>query len=202
MNDCGFALLSFRNQLCRSKVYCRTAGDRQGELHDLLDKLVTKAQKLSDSSVSLYYFRYSLRFNKHISIVTNVGQTRTCGISESEMIVLSRVIIEISSYLPVHAQDESVAPKKSVLKVHSDVSSPTYYSRLLNNVCPCLYSASLYVVKVLRGAPPADTKPEQTASNTGASDVSSPPMCPRATFVFCHLTISRNVIYSFLFRSR
>ncbi|XP_041864402.1 myb-binding protein 1A-like protein [Melanotaenia boesemani] len=50
----------FRNQLCRSKVYCRTAGDRQGELHDLLEKLMTKAQKLSDSSVCLYYFSASL----------------------------------------------------------------------------------------------------------------------------------------------
>uniref|UniRef100_A0A3P9JKQ5 MYB binding protein (P160) 1a n=1 Tax=Oryzias latipes TaxID=8090 RepID=A0A3P9JKQ5_ORYLA len=46
----------FRNQLCRSKSYCRTAGDRQRELHDLLEKLMTKCQKLSDSSLSLYYF--------------------------------------------------------------------------------------------------------------------------------------------------
>uniref|UniRef100_A0A8C2ZRT0 MYB binding protein (P160) 1a n=1 Tax=Cyclopterus lumpus TaxID=8103 RepID=A0A8C2ZRT0_CYCLU len=50
----------FRNQLCRSKVYCRTAGDRQGELHDLLEKLMAKTQKLSDSSVCLYYFSASL----------------------------------------------------------------------------------------------------------------------------------------------
>ncbi|XP_022050041.2 myb-binding protein 1A-like protein [Acanthochromis polyacanthus] len=78
----------FRNQLCRSKVYCRTAGDRQGELHDLLDKLVTKAQKLSDSSVCLYYF-----------------------------------------------------------------------------------SASLYVVKVLRGAPPAETKDDPTAGRAAATDI-------------------------------
>lgn len=53
-----FSLWPLRNQLCRSKVYCRTVGDRQGELHDLLDKLMAKAQKLTDSSVSLYYFRY------------------------------------------------------------------------------------------------------------------------------------------------
>ncbi|XP_038564025.1 myb-binding protein 1A-like protein [Micropterus salmoides] len=78
----------FRNQLCRSKVYCRTVGDRQGELHDLLDKLMTKTQKLSDSSVCLYYF-----------------------------------------------------------------------------------SASLYVVKVLRGAPTADTKEEQTAGKAAANDL-------------------------------
>ncbi|XP_037543758.1 myb-binding protein 1A-like protein [Nematolebias whitei] len=50
----------FRNQLCRSKVYCRTVADRQGELHDLLDKLMGKAQKLNDSSVCLYYFSASL----------------------------------------------------------------------------------------------------------------------------------------------
>uniref|UniRef100_A0A1A8JRE6 MYB binding protein (P160) 1a n=1 Tax=Nothobranchius kuhntae TaxID=321403 RepID=A0A1A8JRE6_NOTKU len=50
----------FRNQLCRSKVYCRTAADRQGELHDLLDKLMSKSLKLSDSSVCLYYFSASL----------------------------------------------------------------------------------------------------------------------------------------------
>uniref|UniRef100_A0A3B3V5U9 MYB binding protein (P160) 1a n=1 Tax=Poecilia latipinna TaxID=48699 RepID=A0A3B3V5U9_9TELE len=53
----------FRNHLCRSKVYCRTAGDRQGELHDLLDKLMSKAQKLSDSSLCLYYFRYQATEN-------------------------------------------------------------------------------------------------------------------------------------------
>ncbi|XP_026184718.1 myb-binding protein 1A-like protein isoform X2 [Mastacembelus armatus] len=78
----------FRNQLCRSRVYCRTVGDRQGELHDLLDKLMTKTQKLPDSSVSLYYF-----------------------------------------------------------------------------------SASLYLVKVLRGAPPAETKEEETAEKSAANDV-------------------------------
>uniref|UniRef100_A0A3B3Y4X2 Myb-binding protein 1A n=1 Tax=Poecilia mexicana TaxID=48701 RepID=A0A3B3Y4X2_9TELE len=76
----------FRNHLCRSKVYCRTAGDRQGELHDLLDQLMSKAQKLSDSSLCLYYF-----------------------------------------------------------------------------------SASLYVVKVLRGAPPTETKEEPTADGAAAS---------------------------------
>ncbi|XP_040907509.1 myb-binding protein 1A-like protein [Toxotes jaculatrix] len=78
----------FRNQLCRSKVYCKTVGDRQGELHDLLDKLMTKTQKLSDSSVCLYYF-----------------------------------------------------------------------------------SASLYLMKVLRGTPPTDTKEEQAAQKTAENDL-------------------------------
>ncbi|XP_077403529.1 myb-binding protein 1A-like protein [Vanacampus margaritifer] len=50
----------FNNQLCRSKVYCRTVENRKEELHNLLDKLMTKAQKLSESSVGLYYFSAAL----------------------------------------------------------------------------------------------------------------------------------------------
>uniref|UniRef100_A0A4W6DF58 MYB binding protein (P160) 1a n=1 Tax=Lates calcarifer TaxID=8187 RepID=A0A4W6DF58_LATCA len=94
----------FRNQLCRSKVYCRTAGDRQGELHDLLEKLMTKTQKLSDSSVCLYYF-----------------------------------------------------------------------------------SASLYVVKVLRGAPPAETKEEQTAEKAALSSFMSRRKSPLTAQMFTDL---------------
>ncbi|XP_034033371.1 myb-binding protein 1A-like protein isoform X3 [Thalassophryne amazonica] len=44
------------NKLYRSKVYCRTIGDRQGALHDLVEKLMAKGRQLSDSSVCLYYF--------------------------------------------------------------------------------------------------------------------------------------------------
>ncbi|KAM8835422.1 myb-binding protein 1A-like protein [Synchiropus picturatus] len=50
----------FRNQLCRSKVYCKTADDRQGELHDLLSKLMDRTLKMSESSVALYYFSAAL----------------------------------------------------------------------------------------------------------------------------------------------
>ncbi|KAM9781294.1 myb-binding protein 1A-like protein isoform X1 [Syngnathus typhle] len=50
----------FKNQLCRSKGYCKTAQDRQEELHFLLNKLMTKMQKLSESSVGLYYFSAAL----------------------------------------------------------------------------------------------------------------------------------------------
>uniref|UniRef100_A0A8C9TZV3 MYB binding protein (P160) 1a n=1 Tax=Scleropages formosus TaxID=113540 RepID=A0A8C9TZV3_SCLFO len=50
----------FMNQLCKAKRYCRNMGDMKEELHDMLDRLVSRAQKLSDSSVSLYYFSASL----------------------------------------------------------------------------------------------------------------------------------------------
>ncbi|XP_028851730.1 myb-binding protein 1A-like protein isoform X2 [Denticeps clupeoides] len=50
----------FRNQLCRGKQYCKNVEDRQAELHDMLEKLLSRAQKLSDSSISLFYFSASL----------------------------------------------------------------------------------------------------------------------------------------------
>ncbi|KAG7516476.1 myb-binding protein 1A [Solea senegalensis] len=75
----------FRNQLCRSKVYCRTVGDRQGELHDLLHKLMTKAQKLSDSSVSLYYFSASLYVMKVLRGAPPPADTEEEKTAESEL---------------------------------------------------------------------------------------------------------------------
>ncbi|XP_060738940.1 myb-binding protein 1A-like protein isoform X2 [Tachysurus vachellii] len=50
----------FRNQLCRGKHYCREVEGREAELHDMLERLVGRAQKLSDSSVALYYFSAAL----------------------------------------------------------------------------------------------------------------------------------------------
>ncbi|KAM6970524.1 myb-binding protein 1A-like protein [Aplochiton taeniatus] len=50
----------FRNQLCRAKLFCKTVADRQAELHDLLERLMDKAQKQTDSSVSLYFFSASV----------------------------------------------------------------------------------------------------------------------------------------------
>ncbi|KAK3514451.1 hypothetical protein QTP70_018271, partial [Hemibagrus guttatus] len=50
----------FRNQLCRGKHYCREVEGQEAELHDMLERLVGRAQKLSDSSVALYYFSAAL----------------------------------------------------------------------------------------------------------------------------------------------
>ncbi|XP_053085112.1 myb-binding protein 1A-like protein [Pangasianodon hypophthalmus] len=50
----------FRNQLCRGKHYCREVEGREAELHDMLERLIGRAQKLSDSSVALYYFSAAL----------------------------------------------------------------------------------------------------------------------------------------------
>ncbi|XP_041957407.1 myb-binding protein 1A-like protein isoform X2 [Alosa sapidissima] len=50
----------FKNTLCRGKQYCKNVDDRKAELHDLLERLLTRAQKLSDSAVALYYFSAAL----------------------------------------------------------------------------------------------------------------------------------------------
>lgn len=132
-----------RNQLCRSKVYCRTAADRQGELHDLLDKLMDKAQKLNDSSVCLYYFRFVV-FNAEPHTPHFFGWTlgswRPAGRRKGPLI-----------------QTENWSYGSCLREFAADV--------VLS------YSASLYVVKVLRGAPPAETREAPTADGAAASDV-------------------------------
>ncbi|XP_035289498.1 myb-binding protein 1A-like protein [Anguilla anguilla] len=50
----------FRNQLCRAKRYCKNVAGMQEDLHDMLERVLTRAQRLSDSSVSLYFFSASL----------------------------------------------------------------------------------------------------------------------------------------------
>lgn len=62
---------------------------------------------------------------------------------------------------------------------------PWVFCVLLMLNCPC--SASLYVVKVLRGAP-AETKKDQTTEKAAASEVCSPHTDSCVTFVFTHLS--------------
>ncbi|XP_074869516.1 myb-binding protein 1A [Carettochelys insculpta] len=50
----------FKNRLCRAKQYCKNVGERQTDLHALLESLVKRASKHTDSAVALYYFSASL----------------------------------------------------------------------------------------------------------------------------------------------
>ncbi|XP_048839172.1 myb-binding protein 1A-like protein isoform X2 [Brienomyrus brachyistius] len=51
---------TFRNQLCKGKRYCKNISERKDELHAMLERVLSRAQKLSESSLSLYYFSASL----------------------------------------------------------------------------------------------------------------------------------------------
>ncbi|XP_059721876.1 myb-binding protein 1A [Haemorhous mexicanus] len=50
----------FKNSLCRSKQYCKRVASLQKDVHALVQRLVEKACKHTDSAVALYYFSASL----------------------------------------------------------------------------------------------------------------------------------------------
>uniref|UniRef100_A0A9J8AY53 MYB binding protein (P160) 1a n=1 Tax=Cyprinus carpio carpio TaxID=630221 RepID=A0A9J8AY53_CYPCA len=70
----------FRNRLCRAKYYCREINGREAELHDMLERLIGRAQKLTDSSVSLYYFSAALYLLKVLrGVVSERDSLRLMG---------------------------------------------------------------------------------------------------------------------------
>uniref|UniRef100_A0A671QDS0 Polyadenylate-binding protein-interacting protein 1-like n=1 Tax=Sinocyclocheilus anshuiensis TaxID=1608454 RepID=A0A671QDS0_9TELE len=70
----------FRNRLCRAKYYCRETDGREAELHEMLERLIGRAQKLTDSSVSLYYFSAALYVVKVLrGIVSEQDSLRLMG---------------------------------------------------------------------------------------------------------------------------
>ncbi|XP_066189268.1 myb-binding protein 1A [Sylvia atricapilla] len=50
----------FKNSLCRNKQYCKRVAPLQEDVHALVQRLVQKACKHSNSAVALYYFSASL----------------------------------------------------------------------------------------------------------------------------------------------
>ncbi|NXH46651.1 MBB1A protein, partial [Dicaeum eximium] len=50
----------FKNSLCRNKQYCKRVASLQEDVHALVQRLVKKACKHTDSAVALYYFSASL----------------------------------------------------------------------------------------------------------------------------------------------
>ncbi|XP_048468354.1 myb-binding protein 1A-like protein [Rhincodon typus] len=50
----------FKNQLCKAKRYCRDISEIKDDLHELMERLLNRACKQPDSSVSLYCFSGSL----------------------------------------------------------------------------------------------------------------------------------------------
>uniref|UniRef100_A0A4W3KE69 MYB binding protein (P160) 1a n=1 Tax=Callorhinchus milii TaxID=7868 RepID=A0A4W3KE69_CALMI len=50
----------FRNQLCKAKRYCHSGWEMREDLHELMERLVTRACKQADSSVAHYHFSGAL----------------------------------------------------------------------------------------------------------------------------------------------
>ncbi|XP_056313310.1 myb-binding protein 1A-like protein [Danio aesculapii] len=74
----------FRNRLCRGKFYCKEIDGREAELHEMLERLIGRAQKLTDSSVALYYFSAALYVLKVLRGAVVDQELRTMGKVEVE----------------------------------------------------------------------------------------------------------------------
>ncbi|KAK7172611.1 hypothetical protein R3I93_002657 [Phoxinus phoxinus] len=74
----------FRNRLCRGKYYCREVDGREAELHEMFERLIGRAQKLTDSSVCLYYFSAALYLLKVLRGVVSGKQGSTNAPSEAK----------------------------------------------------------------------------------------------------------------------
>uniref|UniRef100_A0A672Q298 Myb-binding protein 1A-like protein n=1 Tax=Sinocyclocheilus grahami TaxID=75366 RepID=A0A672Q298_SINGR len=84
----------FRNRLCRAKYYCREIDGREAELHDMLERLIGRAQKLTDSSVSLYYFSAALYVLKVLRGVVSEQDSANAPTTPSELRLMGKVDVE------------------------------------------------------------------------------------------------------------
>ncbi|XP_050966106.1 LOW QUALITY PROTEIN: myb-binding protein 1A-like protein [Labeo rohita] len=84
----------FKVRLCRAKYYCREIDGREAELHEMLERLIGRAQKLTDSSVSLYYFSAALYVLKVLRGVVNEQDSENTPSTPSELRVMGKVDVE------------------------------------------------------------------------------------------------------------
>ncbi|XP_044141145.1 myb-binding protein 1A [Bufo gargarizans] len=70
----------FMNSLCKSKRYCKDVSALKEELHDMMERLLKRASKQSDSSVALYCFSASLYLFK----VLKGGNTEQPAVAENK----------------------------------------------------------------------------------------------------------------------
>ncbi|XP_063809786.1 myb-binding protein 1A [Pseudophryne corroboree] len=70
----------FMNDLCKCKRYCKDVSELKDDLHDMMERLVKRASKQSDSSVALYCFSASLYLFKVLKgSVTNQAEDKKSG---------------------------------------------------------------------------------------------------------------------------
>nr|XP_014352918.1 PREDICTED: myb-binding protein 1A [Latimeria chalumnae] len=72
----------FRNQLCKAKRYCKNIVEVKEELHHLMERLVKRARKQTDSSVAVYCFSAALYLFRVLK--GNVSDTIMQPVSKSK----------------------------------------------------------------------------------------------------------------------
>ncbi|XP_073695834.1 myb-binding protein 1A-like protein [Garra rufa] len=84
----------FKNRLCRGKYYCREIDGREAELHEMLERLIGRAKKLTDSSVSLYYFSAAVYVLKVLRGVVSEQDSENAPSTPSELRIMGKVDVE------------------------------------------------------------------------------------------------------------
>uniref|UniRef100_A0A8C2DVF1 MYB binding protein (P160) 1a n=1 Tax=Cyprinus carpio TaxID=7962 RepID=A0A8C2DVF1_CYPCA len=84
----------FRNRLCRAKYYCRETDGREAELHEMLERLIGRAQKLTDSSVSPYYFSAALYVLKVLRGVVSEQDSANTSSTPAELRLMGKMDVE------------------------------------------------------------------------------------------------------------
>ncbi|XP_036380049.1 myb-binding protein 1A-like protein isoform X2 [Megalops cyprinoides] len=109
----------FKNQLCKAKRYCRSVADKQEELHDMMERVLTRAQRLNDSSVSLYYFSASLYLLKvlrgHIATAAAPSEGKKESVSVEQVGAMGSVDVERVTSLFKEALRSFMTRRKSAL---------------------------------------------------------------------------------------
>ncbi|XP_059404770.1 myb-binding protein 1A-like protein isoform X1 [Carassius carassius] len=105
----------FRNRLCRAKYYCREIDGREVELHDMLERLIGRAQKLTDSSVSLYYFSAALYVLKVLRGVVSEQDSANAPSTASELRLMGKVDVERATTCFRNALTSFMTKRKSPL---------------------------------------------------------------------------------------
>ncbi|KAL1273708.1 hypothetical protein QQF64_026522 [Cirrhinus molitorella] len=84
----------FQIRLCRAKYYCREIDGREAELHEMLERLIGRAEKLTDSSVALYYFSAAVYVLKVLRGVVREQDSANAPTTTSELTIMGKVDVE------------------------------------------------------------------------------------------------------------
>ncbi|XP_043094788.1 myb-binding protein 1A-like protein [Puntigrus tetrazona] len=132
----------FKHRLCRAKYYCREIDGREAELHEMLERLIGRAQKLTDSSVSLYYFSAALYVLKVLRGVASEQDSPTAPSTPAELKVMGKVDAERVTTCFRKVLTSFLTKRKSPLtgQMFIDLFErfPVFYVNLLDTLVECI----------------------------------------------------------------
>uniref|UniRef100_A0A8C1XQ50 MYB binding protein (P160) 1a n=1 Tax=Cyprinus carpio TaxID=7962 RepID=A0A8C1XQ50_CYPCA len=156
----------FRNRLCRAKYYCREINGREAELHDMLERLIGRAQKLTDSSVSLYYFSAALYLLKVLRGVlrlmgkVDVERVTTCFRNALTSFMTKRkspltgaMFIDLFSRFPVSLKSTYLNSNCSLQISFGIMLTLVSCHSLSLSIYILIYTHNIYIIYILKHIP-------------------------------------------------